>query len=256
MKSQRRGAAGVLSASSPAEWYGVNERQDADRERRGLRRLGRAFSSPSSYGFVLLMIVLTYVLATTLTSRWATSLVLFVQIATVWAALRISKARRGLLIGARALFVLTAITAVVNLFPAYRGELLGAVLAASSLLYFVAPFSIVRHIGYRRVVDLETMLGALAAYLFIGIAFAFTYRLLGALQHGPFFGAQGEGTVAQDLFFSFVTLTTTGYGNLVPAGNPGQTFAVLEALTGQLFLITAIGKVVTAWRPRGWDDRP
>ncbi len=246
----------MLSASSPAEWYGVNERQDQERERRGLRRLGRAFSSPSSYGLVLVMIVLTYVLATTLTSRRGTSVLLFAQIATVWLALRISMARRGFLLGAGGLFVLTAVAAVGNLFVARRGDLLGAVLAASSLLYFIAPVSIVRHIGYRRVVDLETMLGALAAYLFIGIGFAFTYRLLGALQHGPFFGAQGEGTVAQDLFFSFVTLTTTGYGNLVPAANPGQTFAVLEALTGQLFLITAVGKVVSAWRPRGWGDQP
>jgi Ion channel len=234
----------------------MNERQEDERERRGLRRLLRAFWTPSSYGFVLVMIVVTYVLVTALSSRWGASVLLFAQIATVWAALRISMARRGFMIVAGWLFALTAIAAVVNLFPTHRGQLVAAVLAAGSLLYYVAPYAIVRHIGFRRVVDLETMLGALAAYLFIGMAFAFAYRLLGALQHGPFFGGQGDGTVAQDLFFSFVTLTTTGYGNLVPAGNPGQTFAVLEALTGQLFLITAIGKVVSAWRPRGWRDQP
>ena len=60
--------------------------------------------------------------------------------------------------------------------------------------------------------------------------------------------------MSQDLFFSFVTLTTTGYGNLVPAGNPGQSMAVLEALLGQLFLVTAVGKIVTAWRPRAWRE--
>ena len=60
--------------------------------------------------------------------------------------------------------------------------------------------------------------------------------------------------MSQDLFFSFVTLTTTGYGDLVPAGNPGQSLAVLEALLGQLFLVTAVGKVVSVWRPRGWRD--
>ena len=86
------------------------------------------------------------------------------------------------------------------------------------------------------------------------MAFAFTYRFLGSVQGGPFFGADGEGTMSQDLFFSFVTLTTTGYGNLVPAANPGQSLAVVEALAGQLFLITAVGKIVTAWRPRGWRD--
>ena len=87
-----------------------------------------------------------------------------------------------------------------------------------------------------------------------GMAFAFAYRALGALQAGPFFGSQGEGTFSRDLFFSFTTLTTTGYGNLVPAANPDQTFAVLEMLTGQLFLVTAVAKVVSTWRP-GRDRR-
>jgi hypothetical protein len=116
----------------------------------------------------------------------------------------------------------------------------------------VAPVSIVRHIGYRRQVDQETMLGALAAYLLIGMAFAFAYRFVGSVQAGPFFGADGEGTASQVLFFSFITLTTTGYGNLIPADNPGQSLAVLEALLGQLFLVTAVGKIVTAWRPKAW----
>ena len=80
--------------------------------------------------------------------------------------------------------------------------------------------------------------------------FAFLYRAIGIVQaHPPFFGAQGPGTFSQDLFFSFTTLTTTGYGDLTPAGNPGQSFAVLEMLVGQLFLIAAVGKVVASWRP-------
>jgi len=86
------------------------------------------------------------------------------------------------------------------------------------------------------------------------MAFAFVYRFLGAVQASPFFGGEGDGTLSDNLFFSFVTLTTTGYGNLVPAGNPGQSLAVLEALMGQLFLVTAVGKLVSAWRPRGWRD--
>jgi hypothetical protein len=39
------------------------------------------------------------------------------------------------------------------------------------------------------------------------------------------------------------------YGNLVPATNPGETLAVGEMLTGQLFLVTAVAKVVSIWRP-------
>lgn len=66
----------------------------------------------------------------------------------------------------------------------------------------------------------------------------------------------GEGTLSQDLFFSFVTMTTVGYGNLVPAANPGQTFAVLEAVTGQLFLVVAVGKIISSMRPVRDRSRP
>lgn len=59
-------------------------------------------------------------------------------------------------------------------------------------------------------VDTQTVLGAIAAYLMVGMSFAFVYQALGALQAGPFFGSQGESPFPQDLFFSFTTLTTTG----------------------------------------------
>ncbi len=118
----------------------------------------------------------------------------------------------------------------------------------SALLYLGAPFSIIRHLVLRPTIDRETVLGAIAAYLMIGMFFAFSYRTLGSIQEGAFFGASGDGTFAQDLFFSFTTLTTTGYGNLIPAGNPGQSFAVLEMLVGQLFLVTAVAKAVSAWQ--------
>ena len=120
----------------------------------------------------------------------------------------------------------------------------------SALLYLGAPFTIVRHLVLRRTVDRETVLGAIAAYLMMGMFFAFAYRALGAIQAGPFFGTSGDGTFPQDLFFSFTTLTTTGYGNLIPAGNPGESFAVLEMLIGQLFLVTAVAKAVNAWQPQ------
>jgi len=225
-----------------------------DRAGRAFRRLARSFYSADSYGLVLLMIVATYVLATTLSRQWGASVLLTAQIATVWLALRTSEARRGLRLAANGLFVLAAAAAVANLGAPREPALEPFVFGAAVVLYLVAPFSIVRHVAYRRAVDQETMLGALATYLFIGMAFAFIYRFLGAAQASAFFGDRGDGNLSQDLFFSFVTLTTTGYGDLVPAGNPGQSLAVLEALLGQLFLVTAVGKLVSAWRPRGWRD--
>jgi hypothetical protein len=228
-------------------------------ERRHLhqpRRLIQAFSSPDSYGLVLLLIMVTYALSATTTAAWTVSLVLFVQIATIWTTLQASQARRRLRQITSGLLVVSAAVAILNLLIAREPAGNGIMAVVSGLLYLGAPVIIVRHLVLRRTVDTQTVLGAIAAYLMVGMSFAFSYRALGALQAGPFFGSQGEGTFAQDLFFSFTTLTTTGYGNLVPVANPGQTFAVLEMLTGQLFLVTAVAKVVSAWRPSRGRGRP
>jgi hypothetical protein len=184
------------------------------------------------------------------TASWTASLVLAVQITTVWVTLRASRARRSVRMLADVALVVAALAALANLF--FRVQVHGGIVATwvSCLLYLIAPVSIIRHLVMRRVVDSETVLGAIAAYLMAGMFFAFLYHGLGLSQtQPPFFGSQGHGTFSQDLFFSFTTLTTTGYGNLVPGGNPGQTFAVLEMLIGQLFLVTAVAKVVSAWRP-------
>jgi hypothetical protein len=213
-------------------------------------RLIRALSSPDSYATVLALILVTYVLSVALTASWAASLILAVQIATVWVSLRAARARRPVQLIANCALVVAAAAAIANLIFGGRVDGGSVVLWVSCLLYLAAPAAIVRHLLQRHVVDAETVLGAIAAYLMAGMFFAFLYHAVGVVQtRPPFFGPHGAGTFSQDLFFSFTTLTTTGYGNLVPSGNPGQTFAVLEMVMGQLFLVVAVAKVVSAWRP-------
>ena len=231
------------------------DHQVQERRRQRPRRLLRAFISPDSYGLVLLLILVTYVLSATMTAPWAVSLVLFVQIATIWVTLQASEARRRVREVASGLLVVSAAIAILNLFIS-RETADGVMAVVSGLLYVAAPVVIVRRLVLRQTVDTQTVLGAIAAYLMVGMAFAFAYRALGTLQADPFFGSEGEGTFSQDLFFSFTTLTTTGYGNLVPDANPGQTLAVMEMLTGQLFLVTAVAKVVSSWRPGRGRGRP
>jgi hypothetical protein len=146
--------------------------------------------------------------------------------------------------------VVVGIAAVLNLVA--HEESYRWVVVLAGILYIIAPFSIIRHLAQRHVVDQETMMGAVSAYLLFGIAFAFLYLELGTIQTNFWGNGQAQATMSQTFFFSFTTLTTTGYGNLVPAGNPGQTISVMEMILGQLFLITALGKIVTEWEPRGW----
>jgi hypothetical protein len=205
--------------------------------------------STDSYGSVLLLILFTYGFSVTVTATWAASLVITVQIATVWAVLHVSRARRSVRRIASVLLLISALAAAINLFVGKETTGEGAVALMSAVLYLIAPFSITRSLLFRRAVDVQTVLGAIDIYLLVGMLFAFVYRFLGVVQPSVFFGPNGDGKLPQDLFFSFTTLTTTGYGNLVPAGNPGQTFAVAEMLVGQLFLVTAVAKVISAFQP-------
>ena len=222
----------------------------ASARRRPIRQLARAMVSTDSYGSVLLLILFTYVFSVTVTASWAASLVITVQIATVWAVLRVSGARRPVRRVAAVLLLISALAAIVNLFVGRQTSGEGAVAFMSAVLYVIAPFSITRSLLFRREVDLQTVLGAIDIYLLVGMLYAFVYRFLGVVQPSAFFGAAvGDGKIPQDLFFSFTTLTTTGYGNYVPAGNPGQSFAVAEMLIGQLFLVIAVAKVINAYTP-------
>ena len=220
------------------------------------RRPGRAllakFVSADSYGLVLVLVVVTYVVSVSFVAGWAQSVVLAVQLATVWLTFRTARTPLSARVMVFVVFLAVAAVAFVNLFIAVTSEALAVAFVVSALLYVVAPFAVVRDIATRRSVDQEAVLGAIAAYLIVGMCFAFTYRAIGVLQPTPFFGAEGPGDMTQTLFFSFVTLTTTGYGNLVPATNPGQSLAVMEAVLGQLFLVTAVAKIITAWKPRRW----
>lgn len=219
-----------------------------------MRRRRTPIWSTNSYGPLMLLIAGTYVIGTVANHRWTISLLLFAQIGTVWYALRVSGAHTSLRVLAALIFALSLIAGGWNFFS--RGStLIGLVFFAGSALYIVAPASILGDLGRRHHVDRELMMGALATYLMLGMAFAFSYRCVAAFQPSPFFGSKGDGTLADSLFYSFVTLTTTGYGDLVPAGNPGRTMAVLEALLGQLFLVTAVAKVVNVWSPKGWRDK-
>ena len=98
-----------------------------------------------------------------------------------------------------------------------------------------------------RAVSLDTICGALAAYLLIGVVWAFSYALLEALLPGSIDGLRDEGFAngyQQYLGYSFVTLTTLGYGNVVPANAKAEALATVEAIVGQVYLTVLVARLV------------
>lgn len=99
-------------------------------------------------------------------------------------------------------------------------------------------------------VVLQAVFGALAIYVLIGLTFAF---IIGAIAEGgssPYFISGTDGTQNDRVYFSFTTVTTTGYGDYAPATKSGHALAVLEMLLGQLYLVTVIGLLVGNLRRR------
>jgi hypothetical protein len=74
--------------------------------------------------------------------------------------------------------------------------------------------------------------------------FTFVYGAAAALGSGDFFLQETDGTPSLRLYFSFVTLATVGYGDYTAAGDLGHTLAVVEALLGQLYLVTVVAVIV------------
>ena len=142
-------------------------------------RLLRALYSPDSYALVLLLILVTYALSAALTAAWATSLIVAVQIAAVWVTLRAARARRTVLAFANIALGVAALAAIVSLVVNHQFHTDSIVAWVSCALYLAAPVAIVRHLLSRQTIDSETVMGAIAAYLMVGMFFAFLYRAVG-----------------------------------------------------------------------------
>jgi hypothetical protein len=93
-------------------------------------------------------------------------------------------------------------------------------------------------------VTFNAVAGSLAIYLSVGLIFAWIIGFIAQVSSTPYFNHQGTVTEGDKVYFSFTTLTTTGFGDFTPATPVGHSLAVIEMLTGQLYLVTVIGLLI------------
>ena len=132
----------------------------------------------------------------------------------------------------------------VNVQPADAQWLLAAGTGSYLLVLAVCFPAILRRAFSLRKVTLNTVAASLAAYLLLGIIFAFAFRFTNVVN-GPFFNDNPAVDTFTYEYFSYITLTTVGYGDFTPATDAGRTLAMLEGLMGQVFLVTIVAMVVS-----------
>ncbi|MEK9811209.1 MAG: potassium channel family protein, partial [Candidatus Nanopelagicales bacterium] len=115
----------------------------------------------------------------------------------------------------------------------------------ATLLFWSVVLVLVR-VARQRVVTISTVFGALLAYALLGFAFASVYAAID-LATGDAIFTQGVVPQADYVYFSFVTLTTLGFGDLTPALDIIKRLVVVEALIGQIFLVVLVARLVSLW---------
>ena len=159
---------------------------------------------------------------------------------------------------AATLAVVASVSVLSSYFTSHRLPMLIALLASISLCVLVIYF-LFRNLFEARSVTRDTIIGSICIYLLIGISFSQLFWLIEWLVPGSFVliegmtGGEGAlGGVAVDhfrvggfLYFSFVTLTTLGYGDVTPLSPFSQTACMLEAVIGQFYMAVMVARLVS-----------
>jgi hypothetical protein len=161
----------------------------------------------------------------------------------------------------RRTYLVTLILAVVSLLFRVGYQVpgipvtLGMSLAVSMIFFIFMAGIILQFVLSAGRITVDRIYGALCVYLLIGLMFSIVYCLMSMMQPGAFTFSETllahhdttmmtQDNIAPFLYFSFVTLSTLGYGDITPVTAGAQSLAALEAITGQLYIAVLIARLV------------
>jgi hypothetical protein len=209
--------------------------------------------APGRYGALLLLLITGYLLSAFLPSeRWTGGLqVVLFTVVMVLALRSASVSRRAVrvlliaaVIGVPVFFALSLSSATGDVGTGIANVWTGVVLLAAVAM-------IVRRVLTFGTVTLQSIFGAFSAYMIVGLMFASFFAAIYHFSGDQFFANGQPGNTQTFQYFSFTTLTTLGYGDFTALENSGRAVAVMEALTGQVFLATLVARLVAAFRTSG-----
>ena len=207
----------------------------------------------TKWRFQLLLLVLfsLYAVAPFIERRWFSDIV--ASAVTVFAVASVSE-KRGLLVvfSVLAAFVIAG-TWYAHWFPGY--SLAVAVHFLDALFLALVVGAILAHVFRSTRITRETIAGAICVYLLVGAMWAHVFSIVENLAPDSFANNSIEAEAMPGpepirdqsdrfTYFSFVTLTTLGYGDITPLTRPAKNLAALEAIFGQLYLAVLIARLI------------
>lgn len=162
----------------------------------------------------------------------ATALLLIVRLGTL---------RRGVARAATAVALLGVAIAVAGWLVGAQPEIL---LVVDLVLVAAAPFAVFRSITQHRNISMATVMGAISLFLLIGLFFASVHHLIHQFDPDAYAVSVGELEASTFQYFSFITLTTVGFGDVLAVTNFTRMLVAMEAVVGQVFLVTVVALVV------------
>jgi hypothetical protein len=209
-----------------------------------LRLLGRTYLS-RRYAILFYTLLLTMIVAPLVTALELTGTFIELLLAAnlVAAVMPVTAA-----ISRRALLTLTGLLCVARfVFHWFEHSALSAIsLGLWTIMGLVAAAHALRFAFQARAVDTEHLYASLSAYLLAGIFFGSFYWVLEQIVPGTF-QITGAFTRMSAIYFSFVTLATLGYGDIVPRTDVARGLAIVEGVGGQLFLAVLVARLVSLY---------
>ena len=230
-----------ISKAEPED-TGIDVRENL-RERRQLPFRQRV-REPDQYGLLLILILVLMVVGGTVgDGRWGQLASVVLLGATLSFTMVTSRASRRLtrfVLGGAAVLLFGSIAASAAEYTRLHEFTSGV----SFLLILSMIVAIARRLGTHMRIAWSMLAGALCAYLLIGLLFSSAYMVMSIAEGGSIFSQVSEATTVDTMYYSFITMTTVGYGDLTPVQDLPRMIAVTEALIGQIYLVTAVGLLV------------
>ena len=149
------------------------------------------------------------------------------------------------------LIVLVWVTLNLLLPWSERTVVTGLAAAALTLLNLIVLWLVAQRLIDADRVDAELLCGAVGVYLLLGVFWAGTYEIIGLIAPAAFAGLGGAApTPSGLLYFSFTTLTTTGYGDITAVNPIVRMWSIFEAIIGSMYIATVIARLVSLYGSR------